>query len=56
MRERPKPPQKTKAELMPLALEAIVAKYPLNPEAAIMYLLNYFTAIDLVEIIKETKE
>lgn len=55
MREAVKPPAKTKAQLMEEVADALRKKYPLDPEAALLYVLNYFTAVDLVEILKEVK-
>ena len=47
---RPKPPAETKAQLMLSVKDAIEAKFPVNPAAAVEYLLNFFTAVDLVGI------
>lgn len=49
-KERPKAPAEKKAELMTQVMELVQARYPVNPEGAILYLLNFFTAVDLVEI------
>lgn len=47
---RPKPPTQTKAQLMAAALVDLQRAYPDRPFDAAEYLLNFFTAIDLVAI------
>lgn len=49
-KERPKAPAEKKADLMTEIAELAQKRYPVNPEGAILYLLNFFTAVDLVEI------
>lgn len=54
--QRPKPPSQTKAELMPLVVEAIIAKWPNDPAKGVLFLLNFFTAIDLSMIKQELEK
>lgn len=53
---RPKPPAETKIELMRKCQDALQTKYPHNPDTAVEYLLNFFTAVDLVGILSELKK
>lgn len=48
-----KPPANTKAELMEQCVNALRSKYGVNVEGAVLYLLNYFTAVDLVGILAD---
>lgn len=54
--QRPKPPAESKVELMRKCAEALRVKYPHQPDTAIEYLLNFFTAVDLVGIISELRK
>ena len=49
-KERPKPPAQSKAELMAEVADLARRRYPTDPETALLYILNFFTAVDLVEI------
>jgi hypothetical protein len=54
MNTRPKPPAEAKAELMQ-EVEGLLKRQFFNPYAAIFYLLNFFTSVDLVGIRSELK-
>lgn len=56
MRTKIKPPVETKAALIQQTVEMLERKYPLNPPAAIEYLLNFFTSADLVGIRDELRK
>jgi hypothetical protein len=45
-----KPPAETKAQLMTQVAEAIEARWSTNPHGGLEYILNFFTAVDLVGI------
>lgn len=53
---RAKPPTETKAALMEQTLAALQVRYRNNPIAAMEYLLNYFTSVDLVMIRDELRK
>ena len=56
MRTRLKPPAESKAKLM-LDVQALLqSKYPTTPDEAVLFLLNYFTAYDLVGIRQELQD
>lgn len=48
--QRPKPPAESKADLMNQVLNHLMMKWPHQTDAAVLYLLNYFTAVDLAGI------
>lgn len=54
-RDRIKPPAETKGTLMIQVSQDLQRKYPLRPDAAVEYLLNYFTSADLVGIRDELR-
>ena len=55
MATRPKPPAESKAELMAQAQHLLSSKFNGRPFAAMDYLLNYFTGLDLVGIIEDLR-
>lgn len=56
MKAKIKPPAETKAQLMESVGEALQRRYPHEPHLAIEFLLNFFTAFDLVGIREEVNK
>lgn len=55
-RDKIKPPAETKAQLMQEVWSMMQNKWPNHPEKAADFLLNFFTAADLVGIREELRK
>ncbi len=56
MKPKIKPPAEPKAQLMLQVLNLLQEKFPVQPDAAILHLCNYFTGADLVGIRDELQK